>query len=84
MMRRTNKYSTKRADRVATAMPAMEKSCNGTTEKPVIRSKFRRTKLYMEYFDLPAKRSSCAIGTSMGRMAYNDASAGMKVLTSRV
>ena len=65
-------------------MPTMENSCSGTTEKPVIRSKFRRIKLYIEYFERPAKRSSWAIGTSMGFMAYREASAGMKVLTSRV
>ncbi len=65
-------------------MPTMEKSCRGTTEKPVIKSKFKRIKLYIEYFERPAKRSSWAIGTSMGFMAYREASAGMKVLTSRV
>ena len=62
----------------------MENSCSGTTEKPVIRSKFRRIRLYSEYFDCPAWRSSWAIGTSIGFIAYSEASAGMKVLTSRV
>src|SRR5271165_6640031 len=83
-MRRTMRYTKKRADSSDTAMPTMEKSCSGTTEKPVIKSKFRRIKLYMEYFERPAKRSSWVMGTSMGRMAYRDAKAGMKVLTSRV
>ncbi len=83
-MRRTMSTTNSIAESSATDMPTMEKSCSGTTEKPVIKSKFRRIKLYIEYFERPAKRSSCAIGTSIGFMAYNEASAGIKVLTSRV
>ena len=33
-------------------MPSMENSCSGTTEKPVIRSKFRRMSLYKRIFGL--------------------------------
>ena len=51
-------------------MPIMENNCSGTTENPVIRSKFSRIKLYSEYFERPAKRSSWAIGTSIGFIAY--------------
>src|SRR5450432_3633251 len=78
--RRTNKNTKNSADSNDTAMPIMENNCSGTTEKPVMRSKFRRIKLYNEYLDRPANRSSCAIGTSIGFMEYRDARAGMKVL----
>src|SRR5258707_6642847 len=83
-MRRTMSTTNSMADMSATSMPTMENSCSGTTENPVIKSKFRRIRLYSEYLDRPANRSSCAIGTSIGFMEYSDASAGMKVLTSRV
>ena len=33
------------ADRSDTAMPTIENSCSGTTENPVIKSKFSRIKL---------------------------------------
>ena len=69
MRRRTNRTIISAADSSDTAMPTMENSCSGTTEKPVIRSKFRRIRLYSEYFDWPAWRSSWAIGTSMGFIA---------------
>src|SRR6185437_4802868 len=48
-------YST--TEPIATIMPATEKSCSGTSEKPVTRSKLSRISLYIEYFDSPAARS---------------------------
>ena len=69
MRRRPSRTIISAAESRDTAMPTMEKSCNGTTEKPVIKSKFRRIRLYKEYFDSPACRSSWAIGTSMGFIA---------------
>ena len=48
------------------SMPSIEKNCSGTSEKPVIRSKFRRISEYSEYFDSPAWRSSWPITTSVG------------------
>ena len=63
-------------------MPSIENSCSGTSEKLVIRSKFRRIRLYSEYFDSPAARSSCPTTTSAGLRAKLYASAGMNVLTS--
>src|SRR5579863_3261390 len=83
-MRRTRSTKNSSPEAREMSMPTMEKSCRGTTENPVIKSKFSRIRLYIEYFERPAKRSSWAMGTSMGFMAYKDASAGMKVLTSRV
>ena len=48
------------------SMPSMENICNGTSEKLVIRSKLRRIRLYIEYLDSPAARSSCPTTTSAG------------------
>jgi hypothetical protein len=50
-------------------MPIIEKNCSGTSEKPVTRSKFRRIRLYSEYFDSPAERSSCSTTISVGLRA---------------
>ena len=47
-------------------MPSIENACSGTTEKPVTRSKLSRIRLYSEYFDSPAWRSSCPTTTSVG------------------
>ena len=47
-------------------MPSSENICSGTSEKPVTRSKFRRIRLYSEYFDSPAARSSCSTTISVG------------------
>jgi len=45
------------SDSADTSIPNIEKSCSGTSENPVIRSKFSRISLYSEYFDSPAARS---------------------------
>jgi hypothetical protein len=46
--------------------PAMEKNCSGATEKPVIKSKFRRMSENSEYFDCPTVRSACPTSISTG------------------
>ena len=55
---RTRSTKNSNPDAIEISMPTMEKSCSGTTEKPVIKSKFRRIKLYNEYLERPANRSS--------------------------
>ena len=67
MKRRTSSSDEQRAPRRSDRiMPMSENHCSGTTEKPVTRSKFRRIRLYSEYFDSPAARSSCATSISVG------------------
>ena len=68
-MRRTASTITNRMDSSEMTMPANEKACSGTSENPVTRSKFRRIRLYREYFDSPAARSSCATVISTGLRA---------------
>ena len=58
MKRRTTSRMNKTADASDSSIPIAENHCSGTTEKPVTRSKFKRTSLYSEYFDSPARRSS--------------------------
>ena len=80
--RRKISTTTSSADSSDKVMPSSENICSGTSEKPVIRSKFRRMRLYSEYFDSPAARSSCSTTISVGLRANLYASAGTKVFTS--
>src|SRR5437764_964086 len=64
--RRMARKMTKMVEMTEVAMPSMEKNCNGISEKPVIKSKFRRINFDNGYFDSPAARSSCSTSTSAG------------------
>lgn len=66
MKRRTSSSTNSAAEPSDRITPMNDSHCSGTTEKPVTRSKFSRIRLYSEYFDWPAKRSSCATSISVG------------------
>ena len=55
---------------------------SGTSENPVIRSKFRRIRRNRLYLDFPRSRSLCPTSISTGLTANFWASAGMKVVLS--
>ncbi len=64
--RRTSSTTNSTPDSRDSAVPIIENHCSGTIEKPVTRSKFRRTSWYSEYFDSPAWRSSWPTSISTG------------------